>query len=102
MARLRREIIAYLLSVGDAEKNELPSYTVLLAASRLGQKYLSEIKKNIDLPVLTKYSDAKNFDDDATRKLEKAISADSIYCLGYKFPVSPIPFKTPYIEKSAE
>ncbi len=99
MARLRREIISYLLSVGDAEKNELPSYTVLLAAGKRGQKYLSEIKKSIDLPVLTKYSDARNFDDDATRKLEKAISADSIFCLGYKFPVSPLPFKTPFIEK---
>ncbi len=100
MARLRREIIAYLLDVTDADKNEAPSYTVLLAANKTGQKYLSESKKSIGLPVLTKYSDAKDFDASASVQLEKAIMADSVYCLGYKFPVNPISFKTPYIEKS--
>lgn len=99
LARLRREMIAYLLDVTDADKNESPSYTVLLAANKIGQKYLSENKKSIPLPILTKYSDAKGLDGIARTQLEKAITADSIYCLGYNHPVNPIPFKTPYIEK---
>lgn len=99
MARLRREIMAYLLGVSDADKNETPAYTVLLAANKIGQKYLSAVKKVLTVPVLTKYSDAKDFDFGASAQLEKAIMADSIYCLGYKFPVNPHPFKIPYIEK---
>jgi UDP-N-acetylmuramoyl-tripeptide--D-alanyl-D-alanine ligase len=47
-------------------------------------------------------SDAKNLDTFGTNQLEKAITADSIYCLGFKHPVNPLPFKTPYIEKSAD
>jgi predicted nucleotidyltransferase len=99
LARLRREMIAYLLGITDSDKNEKPSYTVLLAANKTGQQYLSEIKKSISMPVLTKYSDAREFDGLAKMQLEKAITADSIYCLGYNHSVTPIPFKTPYIEK---
>jgi hypothetical protein len=102
MARLRREIIAYLLGVTDDDKNENPAYTTLLAANKMGQAYLSEIKKSLTLPVLTKYSDAKNLDAFGTNQLEKAITADSIYCLGFRHPANPLPFKTPYIEKSAD
>ena len=99
MARLRREIIAYLLGVTDNDKNESPEYTVLLAANKTGQKYLSETKKSIGIPVLTKLSDSKTLNEVGRRQLDKQIMADSIYCLGYNHSVNPIPFKTPYIEK---
>ncbi len=99
MARLRREIIAYLLDVTDADKNEQPAYTTLLAANKVGQAYLASVKKSLPIPVLTKLSDSKDFDEPQRSQLEKAIMADSVFCLGYKYPVNPIPFKTPHITK---
>lgn len=99
VARLRREIIAYLFNVGDFDKNTTPSYTVLLAVGKRGQTYLSSVKKALNISVLTKYSEAKKLDVASRKMLEKAITVDSVYCLGYKTPSSPEPFKPPYIEK---
>lgn len=99
MARLRREMIAYLFSVSDGDKNVQPSYTVLLAANKKGQAYLSTVKKTARIPILTRMSDAKALSGYARSYLDKAIACDGVYCLGFDRPVTPMPFKTPYIEK---
>ena len=99
MARLRREMIAYLFSVTDADKNGIPAFTALLAANKRGQQYLSSVKKALRIPILTRYSDAKALGERGKAQLERAVRADSVYCLAFDHPVTPMPFKTPYIEK---
>ena len=37
LARLRREILAWLFSVSEDDKNSIPGYTVLLAANKKAQ-----------------------------------------------------------------
>lgn len=96
LARLRREIIAMLFDVTESEKNVTPEYTVLLGASEKGLKYLSEKKKEITLPVLTKKADAKLLSDEGKKQLAKAELADSIYALGLKKETGAY-FKTPVI-----
>ncbi len=96
-ARLRREIIAYLFDVTDADKNIVPEYTVLLAAGKKGQEYISSVRKNLKISILTKYSDAQKLGNMSENMLKKAITVDSIYYLGYKSKPKPIPFKIPYM-----
>lgn len=99
LARLRREIIASLLSVSDADKNALPGYTVLLGASQIGLKYLSQIRKSAPFPVLTKYSDAVNAGAFASAQFKKAVNADAIAALTFTYPKPPLYFKEPFIQK---
>ena len=95
-ARLRREIIAMLLNVSEEEKNAPPEYTVLLGATEKGLRYLSERKKEITLPVLTKKADSKSLSDVGKRQLDKAERCDSIYSLGMKKETGAY-FKAPVI-----
>ena len=99
MARYRREMIAYIFGVTDEMKNESPEYTVLLAASKRGQSYLASVKKKTGIPILTRYADSRELSERGKEMLELAIRADSVFCLGYNYPVTPMPFKTPYMEK---
>ncbi len=98
LARLRREIISMLFDVSESEKNVIPEYTVLLGATEKGLKYLSEKKKEIPLPVLTKKADARLLSDEGKKQLSKAELADSIYALGLKKETGAY-FKTPVIYK---
>ena len=98
LARLRREIMSMLFDVSDDEKNALPEYTVLLGATEKGLKYLSERKKSLSIPVLTKKADAKNLSENGKTQLEKAEKCDSIYALGAETE-SGAYFKTPVIYK---
>ncbi len=98
LARLRREIIAMLFDVSESEKNAIPGYTVLLGATEKGLKYLSEKKKEISLPILTKRADARVLATEGLNQLEKAILCDSIYALGLKKEAGAY-FKTPVIYK---
>ena len=100
LARLRREIIGYLTNVGDDEKNQRPEYTVLLAATQKGLKYLSSTRKERAIPVLTKLSDSKVLSEGGKKQLDTAMLADSLYSLGGNDNFAPVPFKTPYIEKN--
>ena len=98
LARLRRERISRLLDVTDADKNELPEYTVLLGANETGLKYLSERKKEMTFPVLTKKADARGLSENGRRQLQKAELCDSIYALGSEKETGAY-FKTPVIIK---
>ena len=57
-ARINRVILFSLLGVSDAFEKSLPEYTTLLGAGEIGRKYLSEIRKTLDFPVVTKPADA--------------------------------------------
>lgn len=99
LARLRRELIAYLTNVTENEKNARPEYTVLLAATNKGIEYLSENKKQLLIPILTKPADLKKCSDEAIRQYQKSELCQRIYTLGFEKNEN-IPYITrPYVRK---
>lgn len=56
-ARINRVILFSLLGVSDIFAKAVPEYTVLLGASEQGRKYLSEIRKALEFPIITKPAD---------------------------------------------
>ena len=57
-ARINRVLLFSMLGVSDVFEKSLPEYTTLLAASAPGRKYLSEIRKSVQFPIITKPADA--------------------------------------------
>ena len=57
-ARINRVILFSLLGVSDIFEKALPESTLLLCCSEIGRKYLSEIRKKTDFPIITKPADA--------------------------------------------
>lgn len=56
-ARINRVMLFSLLGVSDIFAKAVPEYTTLLGASEKGRKYLSEIRKAVDFPIITKPAD---------------------------------------------
>jgi predicted nucleotidyltransferase len=73
-ARINRLILFSLFGVSDKLAHSLPEYTVLLAANLSGRDFLSDIRKNCDLPIVTKSADAP---DSVLTSLVR--SSDSLY-----------------------
>ena len=57
-ARIQRVLLFSLLGVSDKAASSVPEHTTLLAASQFGRKYLSDIRKTADFPIVTKPADA--------------------------------------------
>ncbi len=57
-ARINRVILFSLLGVSDIFAKAVPEYTTLLAASENGRNYLSNIRKTVEFPIITKPADA--------------------------------------------
>lgn len=55
-ARLRRLLLYTLLNVKDLEIKKSRNFIHILGFNQNGQKYLSQIKKKIELPIITKVS----------------------------------------------
>ncbi|MBE6547729.1 MAG: nucleotidyltransferase family protein [Ruminococcaceae bacterium] len=56
-SRIRRVILYSLLGVSDGVKDMLPPYTLLLGATETGRNYLSKVRKNSNIPIITKPAD---------------------------------------------
>ncbi len=80
-ARLRRELIGGLLGVDNAMRNEKPTFTTLLAASKTGTEYLKSRRKTSDFPILTKKSDAYGDGRVSSAQLELCEKLDYLYHL---------------------
>ncbi len=80
-ARLRREIIASLFGVTDKMRNEKPTFTVLLGASKRGTEYLNSVRRTIDFPILTKNSDISSYPKISKEQIDLCKRVDSIYSL---------------------
>ncbi len=80
-ARLRRELIAALLGVTNETKNQRPSFTVLLGASKLGTDYLKSIRKSCTIPILTQASDMRSYPDIPKEDIELCERLESLYRL---------------------
>ncbi len=57
-ARINRVILFSMIGVSDIFEDSLPVFTTLLAASDIGRKHLSEIRKTAIFPIVTKPADA--------------------------------------------
>ncbi len=59
-SRVRREVLNLWLKVKKDYSEGIPPYIRVLAVSEKGLSLLSKAKENTDLPIITKYSEAKN------------------------------------------
>ncbi len=59
-SRVRREVMNLYLKVRREYSENIPPYIRVLAVSGKGLALLSKAKGNTDLPIITKYSEAKN------------------------------------------
>ncbi len=98
MARLRREIIASLFGVSDKMRNEEPTFTVLLAASKRGTEYLNLQRKTLSFPILTKNSDISSHPEISKSQLELCKRVDSVYSLAGELGSTSF-FEKPFIVK---
>lgn len=88
--RIQRILLHALL---DVTKNEVedykynPQYIRVLGFTKTGEKVLSQIGNNSNLPIVTSVSKfLKNANDTSKKMLEKDIMATNIYTLGYQIP----------------
>lgn len=94
-ARLRREILFSILGVSESKSR--PLYTVLLGLNEKGRAYLSENKKSIHLPIITKPADCNKLPPEAKAQYEIAKKADELYALCTGKPASEYIKKHPHI-----
>lgn len=99
-SRIRRALLALLLSVPRFAEEEKPSYTIVLAANARGRKMLAEIKESGAFPVFTKPAHAKKAESEAVQnQFSRAALADSIYQMAFPRAQKGAYFlkKSPYI-----
>ena len=77
-ARINRVILFSLLGVSDAFEKSLPEYTQLLGASEVGRKYLSDIRKTADFPIVTKPADAPDTPATSILRLSDSLYASAM------------------------
>ena len=88
--RIQRILLHTLL---DITKNDIedykynPQYIRVLGFTKKGEKVLSTITNNSNLPIVTSVSKfLKNANDTSRKMLEKDILSTNIYTLGYQIP----------------
>ncbi len=88
--RIQRILLHTLLNVtkDDVENYKYnPQYIRVLGFNKTGEKILSQIHNNSNLPVVTSVSRfLKNANPTSKKMLEKDIMATNIYTLGYQIP----------------
>ena len=88
--RIQRILLHTLLNVtkSDVENYKYnPQYIRVLGFNKTGEKILSQIHNNSNLPVVTSVSKfLKNANPTSKKMLEKDIMATNIYTLGYQIP----------------
>ena len=86
-SRIRRIILRAFLDV-TKDTDDKPRYIRVLAMNSKGKELLSEIKARSDLPVITRYKDAKEAGGKALMQFENECLYSDIYSLCFN-PVRP-------------
>ena len=86
-ARIRRVMLYYLLRVTPKILREIPTVTTLLAAGERGRAYLSSIRKNPGIHIVTKPADHRLLTPDELRQYRYTLNADMLYTLCLQNPV---------------
>lgn len=77
-SRIRRTALLSFFGVQNNFAHRAPSYTTLLASNTKGREYLSENKKNISIPVITKPAYYHMFGDEVKRDFEFALNCEGV------------------------
>lgn len=80
-ARLKRCGLFYITDVMKEDLEKKPLFTNVLAFNEKGRDYLSSLRKNCQIELLTKPSSYKELNDDALKQAEKNMFADTIYAM---------------------
>ncbi len=86
-SRIRRIILRAFLSI-DGKAEPQPRYLHILGFNSAGRQLLGEMKKTAELPVICKYSDVFNYDENVQRLYKQECLFTDIYNLGFN-PVRP-------------
>ena len=97
-SRIRRILLYSLFDVQNVNKE--PRFTSLLGMSQRGREYLGKIKKDVELPVLTKHADSKKLSAKALSDYELNLKVDELYQLLLNKPGTSkdVYKKCPYIK----
>lgn len=85
-SRIRRIILKAYLGITKDFCNE-PPYIRVLGFNDKGKEILSQMKKNASLPIISRYADTKNADNDVKRLFELECRCTDLYNLGYRKPL---------------
>ena len=100
-SKLRRAVLFGMTGVRDKDLDDLPSYSVLLAANEKGRELLSECRKNErPIPIVTKMTDISKLDNDGARRqteLAGFLSAIFTFCQENSSDVGSTQRKKPFI-----
>ncbi len=80
-ARIRRVLLNYLLDITESDLKALPAVTTLLAATGVGRKYLSLIRKTCPLSILTKPADYRQLSPVLQHQYAHTMRGDALYTL---------------------
>jgi len=84
-SRIRRIILRAYLGITKDMQNS-PGYLRILAFDEQGRKMLSQMKKSAELPIITKYGDAKAFGNEVLELFEQESFFTDLYNLGFSVP----------------
>ncbi len=85
-SRIRRIILRSYLSI-TKETSKKPAYIRVLGFNDKGREILRQMKKTSKLPVLMRYNDINQADDDVKTLFEQECMFTDLYNLGYKKPL---------------
>ena len=92
-ARINRVLLFSILGVSDIFECSVPQYTTLLAASANGRKYLSETRKRIEFPIVTKPADSpEGSETDILRLSDSLYSSAMPKGVNFDFFIKKHPF----------
>lgn len=81
-SRIRRIVLRAFLDI-DSNEPKYPKYLHILGFNDKGRELLSKMKKDAELPIISKYSDINKFDDEIKRLYQNECKYTDIYNLGF-------------------
>lgn len=84
-SRIRRIVLRAFLDI-DSNEPKYPKYLHILGFNDKGRELLSKMKKDAELPIISKYSDINKFDDEIKRLYQNECKYTDIYNLGFTPP----------------
>lgn len=85
-SRIRRIILRAYLDITKDFTSDVP-YIRILGFNRKGQDIASLMKKNANLPIISRYSDVKELSEKGRRLFNLECKCTDLYNLGYKKPL---------------
>lgn len=85
-SRIRRIILKAYLGITKEYTEKVP-YIRILGFNSKGQEILSQMKKNVNLPIISRYSDTDALDEYGKDLFELECRCTDLYNLGYKNPL---------------